>query len=173
MVNANITKMKTSKVGEYKIKDLEINGQRVSVVSSMKKNSKGEITELYINEVKQNFGNIGANTPIPVLLCELVSDSGFLFIFKADGTIIDNIADLADAETAIFITSSGYSGYSILSSDEFTEKYGNELPYFDTGLTIENDEENKTLDIGGALFTYTQFENKTIFTLCAIGRQGI
>lgn len=149
-----------------------------AVVSSMKKNGAGEITELYLNEVKQNFpeNNVTANTSVPVLLCakpEPSAESGFIFIFKADGTIIDDVADLADAETAIFITDSGCEAFSTLSADEFTEKYGFELSYLVTVTTIENDEENKVLSFDNSDFNYTQFENKTVFTLCAIGRSSI
>ena len=174
MVNARITKLKYSPRGEYKIKDLEINGEKVPVVSDMTKNADGAITDLYINEVKQNLGSLSADTTVPVLLCTSSdSENGIVFIFKADGTIIDDVADLADAETAIFIYSTGYIGYSILSDEEFTAKYGLELPPFITSVTIENDEENKvlTFDNGHAdEFTYSDFENLTVFKLCAMGR---
>ena len=170
--NDRITKIKKSSVGEYKIKDLFINEKQVPIVSDMTKSSDGAITDLYINEVKQNVVGLSADTPVPVLLCtnEVSSLNGFIFIFKADGTIIDNVADLADAETAIFITSTEYKGYSILSEDEFTAKYGLELPYFATGITIQNDEENKVLSFWKNNFTYSEFENMTVFKLCAMGR---
>lgn len=168
--NDRITKIKKSSVGEYKIKDLFINEKQVPIVSDMTKSSDGAITDLYINEVKQNLG-LSADTSVSVLLCTNESSvNGFIFIFKADGTIIDDVADLADAETAIFITSAGYDGYTILSEDEFTAKYGLELPYFVTGVTIENDEENKVLSFGENDFTYSDFENMTVFKLCAMGR---
>lgn len=174
--NDRITRIKKDSVGEQKIKDLYINGVQVPVVSSMKKNGAGEITELYLNEVKQNFpeNRVTADTTVKVLIAsnDDTHTQGFFFIFDADGNIIDDMENADDIEVALFITAAGYDGYTTLSEADFQTKYGAELPTYSYGVEFSADIENTKLTCGeGVSYTYNSTpDDITIFKLAALGR---
>ena len=175
--NDVITRIKKASVGEQKIKDLYINGEQVPVVSSMKKNGAGEITELYLNEVKQNFPESGedvtADTTVKVWLAtnDDTSVQGFIFLFDAEGNIIDDMGNAENIEVALFITAAGYDGYTSLSEADFIAKYGSELPTYSYEAEFSANLENTKLSCGSSTYTYNETpDDITIFKLCALGR---
>jgi hypothetical protein len=174
--NDRITRIKKDSVGEQKIKDLYINGVQVPVVSSMKKNGAGEITELYLNEVKQSFiaTSVTADTTVPVWIAsnDDTHTQGFIFCFDTDGNIIDDMENADDIEVALFITEAGYDGYTTLSEADFQTKYGAELPVYSYGVEFSADTENTKLSCGeGVSYTYNSTpDDITIFKLAALGR---
>ena len=153
MVNANITKMKTSKVGEYKIKDLEINGQSVPVVTSMKKNSDDEITELYLNEVEQKLALNAVNglSIVPVFVSEYNSLNGFLVMLDNNAEFLDSFTDLSNIETVIWFGPDTWSAFSVLSTLEYREKYGNSLSLIDECEITFNSENQEFSIVSGGL----------------------
>jgi hypothetical protein len=174
--NDRITRIKKDSVGEQKIKDLYINGEQVPVVSSMKKNGSGKITELYLNEVKQSFIATGvtADTTVPVWIAsnDDTHTQGFIFCFDTDGNIIDDMENADDIEVALFINATGYDGYTTLSEADFQTKYGVELPVYSYGVEFSADTENTKLSCGeGVSYTYNStLDDITIFKLAALGR---
>lgn len=139
--NDRITRIKKDSVGEQKIKDLYINGVQVPVVSSMKKNGAGEITELYLNEVKQNFPENGVlnawETSVPCFILnnplDPESDLPFVFI-NADGTFCTTLEEVGGAKFGVdlFYLGNGTPNYIYRTNDS------DEYPPFkgDDGLTL-------------------------------------
>ena len=136
--NDRITRIKKDSVGEHKIKDLYINGEQVPVVSSMKKNGLGEITELYLNEVKQNFpesGSVNAfETMIPCFILNNpleVLDKPFVFV-NADGTFCTTLEEVPSAKFAFNWETMGGSAvfcYRTNSTDKWPYR-GSDLGYY-------------------------------------------
>lgn len=139
--NDRITRIKKTSVGEQKIKDLYINGEQVPVVSSMKKNGAGEITELYLNEEKQKFpesGSVNAfETMIPCFILNnpLVGDDCPFVFINADGTFCTTLEEVASAKFAFNLNEHGGGAatfcYRTNSSDEWPFKGGDFSYYVD------------------------------------------
>lgn len=137
--NDRITRIKKDSVGEQKIKDLYINGVQVPVVSSMKKNGAGEITELYLNEVKQNFPESGSVNAFETMIpCFILNnpledlDRPFVFI-NADGTFCTTLEEVPSAKFAFDLYEHGGGTatfcYRTNSTDEWPYK-GDYFSYY-------------------------------------------
>lgn len=137
--NDRITRIKKDSVGEQKIKDLYINGEQVPVVSSMKKNGVGEITELYLNEIKQTFPESGSVNAFETLIpCFILNDPtqpdyDFPFVFiNADGTFCSTLEEVPSAKFAFNWYAFGGTAvwcYRTNSTDEWPYR-GGDLGYY-------------------------------------------
>lgn len=174
--NSSITKIVKSSVGEYKVKDLEIDGEQIPVVTEMATSGDGSAVSVEVNGEELTLG-VKAFSTVLGLPVDDASDStsGIIFLIDTDGKFIDTFDKLEEEEieTLLYLTSTGIKSFSTLSIKKFKFKYGENLSNTVASATFTTDVENRSIYVGTSVFEWANnaaFTAETVFELLTLYR---